>query len=83
LSAKRFQFVVKQFPRDYFEDSLNKMSEKDESSEEEGVDLDASITVHRDFLNNLKAKLRLWSIQAMPSKMSVISLDILRFENVR
>jgi Ca2+-binding EF-hand superfamily protein len=62
LSAKRFQFVVKQFPRDDFEDSLNKMSEKDESSEEEGVDLDALITVHRDLLNNLKAKLRLWPI---------------------
>jgi gamma-tubulin complex component 3 len=68
---------------DVFEDILNKMSEKDESSEGEGVDLDALITAHRDFLNNLKGKLRLWSSQAMRSKMSVISLGILRFENVQ
>ena len=68
---------------DIFETVLNKMSEKDKSSEEEGVDLDALITAHREFLNNLKTKLRLWSSQAMRSKMSVISLGILRFENVQ
>lgn len=69
---------------DIFEGILNNMSEKDESSsEEEGVDLDALISAHREFLNNLKGKLRLWSSQTMKSKMSVISLGILRFENVQ
>lgn len=69
---------------DIFEGILDKMSEKDESSsEEEGVDLDALISAHREFLNNLKGKLRLWSSQTMRSKMSVISLGILRFENVQ
>ena len=67
---------------DLFESVLNKMSEKEEASED-GVDLDALIAAHREFLNNLKIKLRLWSSQTMRSKMSVISLGILRFENVQ
>ena len=67
---------------DLFESVLNKMSQKEEASED-GVDLDALIAAHREFLNNLKIKLRLWSSQTMRSKMSVISLGILRFENVQ
>lgn len=75
---------------DAFEAILNKMttnSESAESSESEdsngGVDLDALIAAHRTYLTNLKSKLCLWSNQAMRSKMSVISLGILRFETVQ
>lgn len=67
---------------DAFERALNKMSDKEESSEED-IDLDALITAHRQFLEALKTKLRLWSSQTMRSKMAVISLGILRFENVQ
>ena len=64
---------------------MNKINESDTETEpiEYGVDLDAIIKVHRDFLNNLNLKLRFWSTPAMRSKMSVISLGILRFENIQ
>ena len=72
---------------DAFERILTKMSSKAEVEDientEEELDLDALIAAHRDFLTNLKGKLRFWSTQTMRSKMSVLSLGILRFENVQ
>ena len=72
---------------DAFERILTKMSSKAEAedieSTEEELDLDALIAAHRDFLTNLKGKLRFWSTQTMRSKMSVLSLGILRFESVQ
>lgn len=70
---------------DAFEGSLNKLS-KDadvETESESLVDLDDLIAKHRQFLSGLQGKLRLWSSQGMRSKMSVISLGILRFEQVQ
>lgn len=76
---------------DAFEQVLNKMTnpafstgdEAENSSDDGGLDLDVLIAAHRDFLTNLKSKLRFWSTQPMRSKMSVISLGILRFESVQ
>ena len=73
---------------DAFERVLTKMSGaassgSDTENTEEELDLDALIAAHRDFLTNLKAKLRFWSTQTMRSKMSVLSLGILRFESVQ
>lgn len=72
---------------DAFERVLTKMSsndsEEDIDNAEEGIDLDVLIGAHRDFLNNLKTKLRFWSTQNMRSKMSVMSLGILRFDNIQ
>ena len=73
---------------DAFERVLTKMSshtapEGETENADEGLDLDALIAAHRDFLTNLKTKLRFWSTQTMRSKMSVISLGISRFESVQ
>lgn len=65
-----------------FEGQIQKMS-RDDSSDCEDVDLDVFIKIHRQFLTNLATKLRLWASPAMRSKMSVISLGILRFENIQ
>lgn len=65
-----------------FENKMQKISTGD-SVDCEDVDLDFFISIHRQFLENLKIKLRLWVSPAMRSKMSVISLGILRFESVQ
>lgn len=70
---------------DAFEQVLTKIINPVSTEEEtdEGLDLDVLIAAHRDFLTNLKSKLRFWSTQPMRSKMSVISLGIIRFETVQ
>ena len=68
---------------DTFEVTLSRSLVESEDESSDGVDLDALIAAHRNYLTNLKTKLGLWSSQAMRSKMSVISLGILRFETVQ
>lgn len=66
-----------------FEQNILQITSTTETEEEKGIDLDELIKAHRNFIINLKYKLKLWSSPGVRSKMAVLSLGILRFESVQ